>query len=386
METNASSKKGKKTELAMEGTLKQIMEMMKGNQERVETKLEDGQSAIGEKLEGHKLAIESVKLEMNSKLAENLESIKELRMDISTVEGRIIETHKTVNEKVKEVEKALREEIEELNRRLDEVQGQFRTSPSPVTSASQPNFQCTVKLSTYDGKTSWEVYKTQLEVVACANCWNDSIKAFQLAAALREEAADILRTLSEDERMNYSALTSALELRFGEQNLKEFYRLQLKTRRQKMGESFQELAADIEKLVQMSYSDCSSDIKNVFALQHFTDAVRDSETQHSLRMSGLKDLKEALAYAMKFESSREASKGEHRIRSAVVEESGATHLKIISQGIEQILQNMQEDKIRTRTRRQPRCYWCGETGHIQRDCWNRDTSRPSNKQRSQREN
>lgn len=94
-----------------------------------------------------------------------------------------------------------------------------------------------IKASVYDGKTAWSVYKTQFDLIASANDWDDTTKAYQLTASLRGEAADILQTIPENKRADLFCLTSALELRYGEKHLKDYSRLQLKLRKQKSGES-----------------------------------------------------------------------------------------------------------------------------------------------------
>ncbi|GFX06649.1 uncharacterized protein TNCV_382451 [Trichonephila clavipes] len=83
-------------------------------------------------------------------------------------------------------------------------------SPVPVTAFIGP-----VKLSTYDGKINWEVYKKQFSIVSEANGWTEGAKACQLAECLREEAAAVLQTLPDTERLNLNSLYNALDLRFG---------------------------------------------------------------------------------------------------------------------------------------------------------------------------
>ncbi|GFV93288.1 uncharacterized protein TNCV_386521 [Trichonephila clavipes] len=80
-------------------------------------------------------------------------------------------------------------------------------SPVPVTA-----FTGSMKLSTYDGKTNWVVYKTQFSIISEANGWTEGIKACQLAASLRGEAAEILQSLSDTERLNLNSLYNALDL------------------------------------------------------------------------------------------------------------------------------------------------------------------------------
>ncbi|GFT44691.1 gag-Pol polyprotein [Trichonephila clavipes] len=115
--------------------------------------------------------------------------------------------------------------------------------------------------------------------------------ACQLAASLRADAADILQTLPETQRLDFDALVNALELRFGEKCVKDYSRLQLKSRQQKVSETLQELATDVKRLSHLAFSDCPTEVREVLALQHFIDGVRDPEIQKALRMADLKDLK-----------------------------------------------------------------------------------------------
>ncbi|GFY02090.1 uncharacterized protein TNCV_5099511 [Trichonephila clavipes] len=73
--------------------------------------------------------------------------------------------------------------------------------PEPVLASPVPEtaFTGPVKLSTYDGKRSWEVYKTQFSIISEANGGTEGAKACQLAASLRGEAAEVLQTLPDTE-------------------------------------------------------------------------------------------------------------------------------------------------------------------------------------------
>ena len=91
----------------------------------------------------------------------------------------------------------------------------------------------------------------QFEAAATANLWEKGQKATALVIALRE----ILQTLSKEDRNRYSALTAALELRFGDEHLRQVFAAQVKTRTQKVGESLQEFEADVKRLVRLAYTD-----------------------------------------------------------------------------------------------------------------------------------
>ncbi|GFV88692.1 gag-Pol polyprotein [Trichonephila clavipes] len=141
-------------------------------------------------------------------------------------------------EKVEDVSISFRSDLEKLKQKVMTGQGDEFKFQAPY---SKPSIQ----LSTYDGKFSWQVYKTQFSIVADANQWDSQTKACQLAASLRADAADILQTLPETQRLDFDALVNALELRFGEKCVKDYSRLQLKSRQRKCRNA-QELATDVE--------------------------------------------------------------------------------------------------------------------------------------------
>ncbi|GFX64795.1 uncharacterized protein TNCV_4192901 [Trichonephila clavipes] len=93
-------------------------------------------------------------------------------------------------------------------------------------------------------ETNWEVYKTQFFIISEANEWTEGMKACQLAVSLTEEAAEILQTLPDPDRLNLNSLYNALDLPFSQKYSKDYTRLQMKTRLQKTGESLQDYASE----------------------------------------------------------------------------------------------------------------------------------------------
>ncbi|GFU59827.1 retrovirus-related Pol polyprotein from transposon 412 [Trichonephila clavipes] len=79
----------------------------------------------------------------------------------------------------------------------------------------------------------------------------------------------------------------------------------------------QELATDVERLSHLAFSDCPTEVREVLALQHFIDGVRDPKSRKSSPNGGSqKDLKGALVFAMKFEAAQQATrKDRHPIRA-----------------------------------------------------------------------
>ncbi|GFV73825.1 uncharacterized protein TNCV_3540011 [Trichonephila clavipes] len=176
-------------------------------------------------------------------------------------------------------------------------------SPMPLTASP-----VTVKLSTYDEKTNWEVYKTQSSIISEAYGWTEGVKACQLAAFLRGEAAEILQTLPDTERLNLNSLYNALDLRFSQKYSKDYARLQIKTRLQKTGESLQEYASEVERLANLAFSDLPATVRKAISLQYFVDGLKDGEIQKAVRIADVQDLKSALLYALKFEAASQASR------------------------------------------------------------------------------
>ncbi|GBM02156.1 hypothetical protein AVEN_190582-1 [Araneus ventricosus] len=87
-----------------------------------------------------------------------------------------------------------------------------------------------------------------------------------------------------------------LESRFGYSHLIQFYRTELKTRRQKPGENLQVLAADVERLMSLACAKSRLDFQESLAVQFFVDAIRDEDTQLSTKLMDLTDLKSVLSY------------------------------------------------------------------------------------------
>ncbi|GFV50401.1 uncharacterized protein TNCV_1680371 [Trichonephila clavipes] len=95
-------------------------------------------------------------------------------------------------ERIEEVAGNFSQRVEDLEKKLlaCEKMNEKKFMPTSVVPVSAS--PVSVKLSTYEGKTNWEVYKTQFCIISEANGWNEGVKACQLAASL--EAAEILQT------------------------------------------------------------------------------------------------------------------------------------------------------------------------------------------------
>ncbi|GBM51651.1 hypothetical protein AVEN_30908-1 [Araneus ventricosus] len=203
--------------------------------------------------------------EIKSRIQAHTESqVEEMKIHVDGCIGKIEEEVQCVKLKIKKVETEVQRNIKESNCKVQEKIGNLEIRISeleerPNYFPASPEFissQPTVKPLTFDGQTSWTVFKTQFDVVSSTNGWTDFVKASQLVASLRGSAAEVLQGIPADKLTDLTTVEKALESRFGDSHLTQFYRTELKTKRQKPGESLQELAADVERLMSLAYAEC----------------------------------------------------------------------------------------------------------------------------------
>ncbi|GBO23545.1 hypothetical protein AVEN_216605-1 [Araneus ventricosus] len=106
---------------------------------------------------------------------------------------------------------------------------------------------------------------TGFDLVSSANGWNNLVKASQLVASLRGSAAEAVKGIPSEKLTDLTTIEKALEARFGDSHLTQFYRTELKTRRQKPVESLKVLATDVERLIRLAYVECHQDVQNSLA-------------------------------------------------------------------------------------------------------------------------
>ncbi|GFT63342.1 retrovirus-related Pol polyprotein from transposon 412 [Trichonephila clavipes] len=238
---------------SMNANMGELNNKLTANKEELKSDLKgigDKLTTMDKKFEEMEGRIESVENKFENKFVDIENKFENKFEDMeSKLEAKIFE-------KVEDVSISFRSDLEKLKQKVMTGQGDEFKSQVPYSKPS-------IKLSTYDGKSSWQMYKIQFSIVADANQWDSQTKAC--------------------------------------------YRLQLKSRQQKVSETLQELATDVERLSHLAFSDCPTEVREVLALQHFIDGVRDPEIRKALRMADLKDLKRALVFAMKFEAAQQAT-------------------------------------------------------------------------------
>ncbi|GBN91989.1 hypothetical protein AVEN_149135-1 [Araneus ventricosus] len=352
---------------AMMAEMKAGQEEMRVAQAGLEQKMEAGQEEIRygqERMEKGQEEMKGLIDEVKSEVQRKIDEVEE------KVQMKFEEVEHKVQGKIEEVEHKVQGKIGDIERRLSELEIRpFSFSASPEFMHSRP----TIKSLTFDGQTSWTVFKTQFDVVSSTNGWTDFVKASQLVASLRGSAAEVLQGIPADKLTDLTIIEKALESRFGDSHLTQFYRTELKTRRQKPGESLQELAADVERLMSLAYAECPLDVRESLAAQYFVDAIRDEDTQHSTRLMDAKDLKSSLAYSMKYEAARTVSKTSRHVRSIETEDHMSRErddkFEFFFNRLEKLLNSSVAGKKNTpRRNSNVTCWKCNKKGHVQREC------------------
>ncbi|GFT08309.1 uncharacterized protein TNCV_1439081 [Trichonephila clavipes] len=319
--------------------------------------MQKSQEETKEKMENMQKSQEETKNELKNRMEKNLENVHKCQEDLRNTLEKIDSMEEKIALKVEEKVAIVEEKVA--------IVVPVSTSPVPVTAST-----VSVKLSTYDGKTNWEVHKTQFLTISQANGWTEGVKACQLAASLRGEAAEILQTLPDTERLNLNSLYNALDLRFSQKYSKDYACLQMKTRLQKTGESLQEYASEVERLANLAFTDYPPTVQEAISLQSFVDGLKDGEIQKAVRMADVQDLKSALLYALKLEAATQASRRDRQsIRRARVTADEPCESRLLKE-MEKLKEEMKTIKagISNQEKRNFKCWGCGGTRHLRRNC------------------
>ena len=242
----------------------------------------------------------------------------------------------------------------------------------------------------FDGKSSWEAYSTQFELLSDLNHWSQTEKAVYLAVSLRGPALTVLTNLPAGQRRDYSALTRALQNRFGTGHQRELNRTKLRARFRHRDESLPALAEDVERLARLAYPDADDPMVLMLAKDQFIDALQDDDWKLRIRQLQPQTLQQALETALEMESYQLAGRqGSRSVRGAQVE-SRRRHQSSSERGdsaYSEVLQKLQEcmgafqqslksgaspsrrsGGTRSERRAKATCWNCKEKGHYRWEC------------------
>ncbi|GBP02819.1 hypothetical protein EVAR_71251_1 [Eumeta japonica] len=90
-----------------------------------------------------------------------------------------------------------------------------------------------------------------------------------------ETCAEVLETVPASCRNNYEDIVAALQRKYGGEHRKEIHRVELRGRVQKMNETLQDYALEIERLVQLAYPGENHPFMDNFKAKAFVIGIRD---------------------------------------------------------------------------------------------------------------
>ena len=114
--------------------------------------------------------------------------------------------------------------------------------------------------------------------------------AIYLAVSLRGVAQELFCDLTSEDRRSYTALVRNLAERFGSEGQTELFQMQLKSRMRLPRETLSELAQGIKRLVARVYPQAVTLLMEVLAMDHFIDALHNSESRLRLKQNKPRNL------------------------------------------------------------------------------------------------
>ena len=141
------------------------------------------------------------------------------------------------------------------------------------------------KIPRFDGKAPWEAYLAQFHIMAKANGWGDSEKAYYLSTSIEGPALSMLANLSAEDRTDFPKLIAALENRFGAKHQQQQSRVLQNTMKRKKNEPLQELVENIERRVRLAYPEATGEVQEALTMHHLTTAVDERMQAELLRGS-----------------------------------------------------------------------------------------------------
>ena len=130
-----------------------------------------------------------------------------------------------------------------------------------VRTTSREKMGFKLKPDMFDGSVPLREFFSQFSLIARANGWSEETKTVVLVSYLRKKARAILENVENLGTLDFAKLKSKLELRFGESQLAQNYYSQF-TNRKKFDKNLATLGADIERLLQLVYSECAHPIQD----------------------------------------------------------------------------------------------------------------------------
>jgi len=187
-----------------------------------------------------------------------------------------------------------------------------RCSSTSRSSSSEVHRRHRIRPQHFDGTGSFESFWANFENCATYNKWTEADKLAHLKASLQGDAAQVLWDTDAVAVDTVARLATLLRNRFSGTCQAEKYRMELRIRRRRPGESLAALHRDIRRLMALAHPTLSSEGRETFACDYFIDAMDDIDLALKVRERTPTSLDDALRISQQLEAwAKDARRGRH---------------------------------------------------------------------------
>ena len=154
----------------------------------------------------------------------------------------------------------------------------------------------------FSGSGSFETFYAHFRNCASYNRWNETDQLAHLKSCLVAEAGQVLWDSSQETTNTLSKLIDVLTNRFGGAKQTDKYRMELRLRRRKAGESLSSLHQDIRRLMALAHPALPHESRETIASDYFIDSLNDVDFALKVRERVPATLDDALSIALQLEA------------------------------------------------------------------------------------
>ena len=190
-----------------------------------------------------------------------------------------------------------------------------RMEPSLVRSRQEK------PLDTFTGtQAELKDYLHHFNIVAELNGWTEAEKGAHLASSLRGIALQILDELPPDERRDYAKVVGALRKRF-DPKLESLKRIAFRNRTKERNETVTDYGYALSRLANGAFPKHNQSARDDMVIEQFITGLYNDEIKKHVQYGRPKNLEEAIASAIEFESVEGQTRGrkpeERSVRSVI---------------------------------------------------------------------
>jgi hypothetical protein len=252
--------------------------------------------------------------------------------------------------------------------RRDSVSADTRSSHS-FNRAKENNFR---KLK-YNGKTSWETFIKQFELLANFCKLADEEKLNQLLVALSDDAADYVFSQDDAVLENYAVLRYQMNQRFQIKKTRDNWQSEFYSRKWDSKENLAAYAADLKRLLGRAYPNgLTEEVKNDLLIKQFFDGIGNESAKYSVRYlqhpQNMDEAVEKMREYLSFEGHGEEVNKVRQLRRVGENQDSPERKPSLQEEVQVLLESLNSLMRRVDGKNSSdACYKCGEIGHYARD-------------------